>query len=59
MFGSATENLNLPLQVYGEQDETIIFASGSLSNILFESTTKVFVPAPASTIKGVAVPVLS
>ena len=36
MFGSATENLNLPLQVYGEQDETIIFASGSLSNILFE-----------------------
>jgi hypothetical protein len=36
MFGSATENLNLPLQVYGDEDETIIFASGSLSNILFE-----------------------
>ena len=30
-----------------------------IPTLLFESTTKVFVPAPASTIKGVAVPVLS
>jgi hypothetical protein len=38
MFGKASgeENHDKPLQVYGNENETIVFASGSISNVLFE-----------------------
>ena len=38
MFGKASgeETHDKPLQVYGDENETIVFASGSISNVLFE-----------------------
>jgi hypothetical protein len=38
MFGKASgeETHDKPLQVYGNENETIVFASGSISNVLFE-----------------------
>jgi hypothetical protein len=39
MVGSITETLNMPIQAYSSDDETVIFASGSISDNLFQGVS--------------------
>ena len=39
MVGSITETLSMPIQAYTSQDETVIFASGSISDNIFQGVS--------------------
>ena len=39
MVGSITETLSMPIQAYTSQDETVIFASGSISDNMFQGVS--------------------
>ena len=39
MVGSTSETSTMPIQAYSDQDETIIFASGSESNVMFQGVS--------------------
>ena len=47
MVGSTSETSTMPIQAYSDQDETIIFASGSESNVMFQGVSG----APTSSIR--------